>query len=170
MRVWVDTETSGLDPTSDLILEVAAVGESDGVRFRSLANPGEEALERVKGCYALRVNGLTIEELRAAPPLEMVAETFKVWLRELGAVELWAYNTQFDSGFLAQKPWEISNLCWGGCVMKLVANGRRWPKLGDVAARMGLEFEGAAHSALADAKMAKRVHLELERQMAGRLV
>lgn len=168
MRVWVDTETSGLEPSRDLVLEIAAIAE-DGRTFQSLANPGDEALEFIKDCFALKVNGLKIEELRAAPPTSDVAASFKAWLSTLGPVELWAYNSGFDMGFLEREPWAIGRMYWDGCVMRLAANGKKWQRLSEVAARMGLEWDGAAHRALADAKMAMRVHLELDRQMQGRL-
>lgn len=169
MRVWADTETSGLDPARDLVLEVACVAEGGG-EFQSLANPGEEALERIKGCYALTVNGIDLDELRAAPPVMEVAGMFKEWLNQLGPVELWAYNAPFDMGFLEREPWGLNRLSWGGCVMRLASRGRKWSKLVEVAARMGLDWDGDAHRALADARMAMKVHLELERQLQGRLV
>jgi DNA polymerase III epsilon subunit-like protein len=167
MRVWADVETGGLDPARDPILEVACAAES-GAEFQELANPGAEAVERLRGSRALEVNGIDPDELLAARPAVEVARAFKEWLNGLGPVELWAYNAPFDRGFLAKEPWAISELCWGGCVMRLVSRGR-WKKLTEVAARMGLAWDGRAHRALADARMAMRVHLEMNRQLMGRM-
>lgn len=161
ITIYVDTETSGLTPPRSVILEVAAVAVRDGVELESfsmLVNPGQAVLDSPESAQALAINKLDKEELLRAHSAEHVAEQFKSWLMQWGPSSLWAFNTQFDSSFLAQKPWEISKLCWGGCVMRTLAGKERYIKLSKCAERFGLKWDGEAHRALGDARMAFKVH------------
>ena len=161
ITIYVDTETSGLRPPQSVILEVAAVAVRDDQElgsFAALVNPGVDVLTSSETAKALEINKLDKQELAAASPAGYVAEQFKQWLMQWGPASLWAFNTQFDSGFLAQKPWEISKLCWGGCVMKQLAGKERYIKLSKCAERFALAWDGEAHRALTDARMAFKVH------------
>lgn len=159
--IYLDVETSGFSH-QDAVLEVGAVAtEGDAIldSFSMVCNPGEGVLMRPTLDDALRVNGLTREELAAAPPIEQVASFFREWLAVFGASRLHAYNNQFDSRFLTPAPWRINSLSWGACVMKTVACGSKYIKLRDAAVRFGLDWDTEqAHGALYDAKMAHRVH------------
>lgn len=160
MRVYVDTETSGLDPSKCGIVELAAVSE-DGREYSSLVYPGESVMSMQGVQKALEVNGITMDEILMAPKAEVVAEEFRRWLKEIGPCSLWAYNSKFDSAFLKRSPWNIGEIHWGGCVMKSAAGRGPNRKLADVAARMGLSWDGDVHRALPDARMTRMVHERL---------
>jgi DNA polymerase III epsilon subunit-like protein len=161
ITIYVDTETSGLRPPRAVVLEVGAVateGDRELGSFSSLVNPGDAVLDSPHSARALQVNQIDPGELRRARRVDEVAADFRGWLMEWGPVSLFAFNTDFDAGFLHQPPWSISRMCWGGCVMKTLAGKERYVKLSKCADRFGLQWEGDAHRALADARMAFRVH------------
>jgi DNA polymerase III epsilon subunit-like protein len=180
LRIYADCETTGLCAGDHLIASVAGVlkdSERTVSHFYSLANPGEEHLQRDDIDEAFAINGLTREMLRAAPPTEEVAKQFGEWLLSCTAAgwqigDLHAYNRGFDSRFLAEMPWNVPDAWWGECVMlaahRVINPYGRWPKLVAAARHFGLEWEGKAHGALPDALMAARVHQKiLERRVAA---
>ncbi len=138
--------------------------------YQALCNPGEEVLADPSIDIALEINKITREELRQALPTVQVAETFKRFLVRCGlhsGALLSAFNNQFDQKFLAVEPWAIDNYLWGPCVMLMAAKAmdpyrKKWPKLKAAAEHFSLEWDGTAHRALADARMAARVHQAIE--------
>ncbi len=93
--VIVDCETTGLDPDSDRIIEVAAVLVRDGVitdSLHTLVNPGVPLPRVVSG-----LTGLSDEDLADQPPTtDVLAEilSFMVGHRVVG------HNVSFDIAFL----------------------------------------------------------------------
>ena len=159
MRVYVDTETTGLDAARDEIIEVAAVADN-GAEFHAFSNPGEFLLAKIK---ERPVNRVPLDEVLSASSPQHVADTLRVWLAGLGEVVLHAYNVHFDRGFLSRSPWSLTE-GWGECVMMAAARGRRWIKLVDAVERFGLTWSGEAHRALDDARMARRLHEAILRE------
>lgn len=171
--IYVDTETSGLHPSTAVVLEVAGVYVVDGREvdyFQALCNPGEEVLANPAIDVALEINKITREELREAMPTEHVAESFKRFLVRCGlrsGALLSAFNNQFDKKFLAVLPWTLDDSLWGPCIMLMAAEAmdpyrKKWPRLKAAAEHFSLEWDGTAHRALADARMAARVHQAIE--------
>jgi len=96
--VFLDLETTGLDPEREEIIEFAAirvVGGAVAGEFSRLANPG-----RPLPLAITRLTGLTDGELRRQPPSRVVLEEF---LRFVGDDPVVAHNAPFDQGFLQQK-------------------------------------------------------------------
>jgi DNA polymerase-3 subunit epsilon len=90
-----DTETTGLEPKTDKIVEIGAVKfDRLGMigRFSVLINPGIPM-----PAEAARVNGITDEMLRQQPPIEEVLPDF---LRFIGQGILVAHNAPFDVSFI----------------------------------------------------------------------
>lgn len=90
-----DTETTGLDPVSDRIIELAAIrvragGQRD--EFHTLVDP-----ERPVSEGAFRVNGISDAMLAGAPKIAEVVPRFAEFIR--GSC-LCSYNAPFDMGFL----------------------------------------------------------------------
>jgi len=174
----VDVETTGLRPEVHSVVEVGAValsGNGDLIsQFSSLAYPGEEAL-RDADPEALRVNGLTIEEIQAAPPAVEVARKLKECLDGYKDYPIHAYHRNFDEDFLRRPPWEVKGL-WGECVMEAAAkvmeyagalrsrrHGKpKYPTLTEAAHYFGVAVEGL-HRGLLDAKLLHRVYSALLR-------
>ena len=163
----MDVETTGLRPEVHSVVEVGAValsGNGDLIsQFSSLAYPGEEAL-RDADPEALRVNGITLEEIREAPPIGQVARALWEWRALLHPTALFhAYNKPFDSGFLARPPWDIGPAAWGECVLVAAQDQmgfQKRPKLDDAARFFGIPI-GPRHRSLPDARLAGAVYLEV---------
>lgn len=96
-QVFLDTETTGLDPASgDRIVEIGCIEmvnrRLNGRRFHEYLNP-----ERSSHPDAQRVHGLSDEFLAAKPRFAEVAEAFCEFV---GGAELIIHNAAFDVGFL----------------------------------------------------------------------
>jgi DNA polymerase III subunit epsilon len=167
--VAIDTETTGRDPATDRVVEVACVRWERGeitLRKSWLVNPG-----RVIPKEAFDVHGISDEAVKDAP-------TFAAIVPELleamsGAIPL-AYNAEFDRKMLTselarlaatpapppafQKNVEwIDPLVWARELQKL----EKSRALGEVAARLGIEIS-QAHRATDDAEAALNVFVRFQ--------
>jgi DNA polymerase-3 subunit epsilon len=173
-RIYVDLETTGVDPEKHHIIEIGAVVFSDGkeiASFGELVNPGEEALLSADP-RALDVNKIDLNEVRAARSTTAVADAFRTFLAIHGGT-LYAFPVSFESSFLRKVPWSVTG--WGDCVMQAVrevmiadnalANGidgkPKRPSLSEAAAFFGVIGCGPAHRSLSDARKTARIHQEL---------
>lgn len=167
MIIVVDTETTHYKPQLAHVIEIGAVTD-DGRTFECLCNPGID----LRGCEdALRINGISKEEVLGAPPIEIVASQFEEWLECLmddNIVTLAGYNSDnYDGPILARHPWRISLDLWKYDIMKMAIppmdeagvlphhpyyGTPKWPKLSEAERFFGITREGTAHRALSDAK------------------
>ena len=100
-QIFLDTETTGLDPAQGhRIIELAAVEvvnrRLSGNRFHTYLNP-----EREIDAGALAVHGITLESLQDKPRFADVARQFLDFVAD---AELVIHNAPFDIGFLN---WEL---------------------------------------------------------------
>lgn len=180
----IDTETTGIDPLRDRIVELAAVVFQRGElarRMGMLVNP-----EMPIPAEATAIHGIRDEDVAGCPTLQQLQERF---LRHVRAADvLVGYNWPFDAGFLkaglgeawseaiADKP-VLDALV----VVRLDEVGRYWKgqgrhKLERAAAQLGLAWEGKAHRASSDCLMTCRVlwklreHLPEDAQEAAHLI
>ena len=169
--IYADVETTGFSSEADQIVEVGLSVIHDAQEigsFSSLVFASEEAI--AAGEEALKANGIDPDLLRDAPPRDQVAEEMWNFLRPILVafpdLSFHSFNVGFDRRFLAHNPWSIPRERWGECVMdaSMRAMGlSRFPRLGDAIEFFKLKFEGEAHRALPDARMAARVHREILR-------
>lgn len=93
--VVLDCETTGVDSVNGSMTELAAIkicgGEVLGT-FQTLINPGQHVDARI-----VSLTGITNEELRDAPPVEVILPSF---LEFLGDAIIIGHNVRFDIGFL----------------------------------------------------------------------
>jgi DNA polymerase-3 subunit epsilon len=167
--VAIDTETTGRDPASDRVVEVACVRWERGeitLRKSWLINP-----ERPIPKEAFDVHGISDEAVKDAP-------VFAAILPELleamaGAIPL-AYNAEFDRkqltselsrlaapaapppAFQKNVEW-IDPLVWARELQKL----EKSRALGEVAARLGIELNNA-HRATDDAEAALNIFIKFQ--------
>lgn len=90
-----DTETTGIKPDQDRIIEIGAVKFNNGEpgeRFETLINPGIPI-----PIGASRVNGITDDMVANAPKIETKLEEFANFCGELPLV---AHNAPFDFKFI----------------------------------------------------------------------
>jgi DNA polymerase-3 subunit epsilon len=167
--VAIDTETTGRDPASDRVVEVACVRWERGeitLRKSWLINP-----ERPIPKEAFDVHGISDEAVKDAP-------VFAAVLPELleamaGAIPL-AYNAEFDRkqltselsrlaataapppAFQKNVEW-LDPLVWARELQKL----EKSRALGEVAARLGIELTNA-HRATDDAEAALNIFIKFQ--------
>ncbi len=90
-----DTETTGLAPSRDRIVELAAVrfiGDRPVERFRSLVNPEREIPEEAR-----KIHGITDDMVAGAPVIGQILPAFEAFV---GSSTLVAHNLDFDLRFL----------------------------------------------------------------------
>lgn len=94
---WVvlDTETTGLSPFEDRIIEVAAVKYRAGEKtdaFVSLVNPGVSLPKNIT-----TITGITDKDLKNAPQFSEIAQQLADFIGDLPVV---AHNAKFDADFI----------------------------------------------------------------------
>ncbi|HEY6534040.1 MAG TPA: 3'-5' exonuclease [Acidimicrobiales bacterium] len=148
----VDVETTGLDPSTDRVVEVAVVRCDDRGRtvseWSTLVHP-----DRDPGPTA--VHGITVDDLAAAPRF---ADVVPELLRQLDGTVVTAHNLAFDAAFLAaecRRSGLQGPMGFGLCTLTLARSlypGRDGYSLATCSAAAGIE-QIDAHRALADARV-----------------
>jgi len=90
--IVLDTETTGLDPSVDRIVEIGAI-RWDGAKFHRVINP-----ERKIAPDAIRVHGIKDEDVADKPKFYEVAPDLIDFFA--GADRLVAHNAEFDVSFI----------------------------------------------------------------------
>ena len=176
-RVYLDVETTGLDPAYHSVIEVGAVAvDAEGHEighYQSLCNPGDWAMKNSEP-KAFEVNRIDPDEVRAARPITSVAGEFLAWLDKRAVLH--AFPVVFEDGFLKLDPWNILEKLWGECVQEAARSimssagalpykfGKpKLPKLSEAATFFKVEPE-RLHRALADARTTALVYEVILRQ------
>jgi DNA polymerase III epsilon subunit family exonuclease len=156
--VAFDTETTGLQPYSEGLVEVAAVRFDlvNGPKeyFQTLVHPGKSIPANV-----IAVHGITDEMVKGAPTIDKVLPSFYRFLD--GAIPV-AHNASFDIGFLALHSLRSGILPPEGPVLDSCMFSRRMNKefsshrLEYLVKDFGIS-ESTFHRALADAKSCAEV-------------
>lgn len=168
-EIVFDTETTGLDPNGDRLVELGCVEIVNriptGREFHRYMNP-----EREIGAEAVAVHGLTADFLKDKPLFKDVADEF---LSFIGDAPLVAHNATFDLGFInaelgrvPRPPLPVSRI-----VDTLALSRRRHPagphSLDALCKRYGIDLsQRTKHGALLDSLLLAGVYVELlgERQ------
>lgn len=93
----VDTETTGLDPEKDRLIEIAAIrvrGGKEVGRFETLVKPGRKLSKKI-----VSITNITDEMLKDAPAPEECLPNFLEFLRDDVIV---AHNANFDVDFISE--------------------------------------------------------------------
>jgi DNA polymerase III epsilon subunit-like protein len=170
MQIFLDTETTGLDPDHDEILEIAIVGEDGSVLLDTLVRP----LKNQSWPEAEEIHGITPAMVENAPTLDELMERIAA---VVNGSDLVIYNAGFDMGFLrGLEPASVH------CCMLAFAEeygewsdyhgNHRWQKLA-TAARYVYYENSPNHRALADTFACRAVWFYLtnpeERERVNRL-
>lgn len=155
---YLDTETLGLDPSLGLC-EIAIVNDAGRVVLHSLIDP-----QRPIPPEASAIHGILDVDVEGCPTL---AELLPVVTRILSGSELIIYNKRFDLALLPG----VEEVCASvECAMAYAQDAMgltRWPKLSAAAAWAGYEWEGKAHTAVADALAARHVWQHIQKLKAA---
>jgi DNA polymerase-3 subunit epsilon len=169
---FLDTETTGTSADTDRIVEVGVIiGQNGAVqrRYNWLINPAMPIPPR-----ATEVHGISDDDVRDQPTFDQIApKLFQILHGTLPA----AYNAAFDRSFLRAEMMRAGLLTSDNCPPALrpevewidpliwsrhVNRQERSHKLGDVAARLGVQLQNA-HRASDDAEAALLVLYALGR-------
>lgn len=160
--VSLDLETTGLDPESDAIIEVAAVKfDSTGVldTFHSLVNPLRPLPYRIR-----MLTGIGQAEVAAAPPFTAIALKL---LAFVGSYPIVGHNIAFDLDFLSRQHISPDNPSYDTYELATIF----LPRLDDYSlasvARTLETKHRPQHRALSDAQAAREVFLALVDRALG---
>lgn len=174
--VVIDFETTGVNPEVDRVIEIGLVGFLRGeMIFQEafLVNPGIPIPEESRA-----VHGITDEELEGAPTFAEVLSRIAMLVRDHVPV---AYNASFDRAFLLNEarrareagvaiddlpPALREDVTWLDPLVwaRVVLEGQKSYKLGEIAAHLGVSLE-RAHRAAGDAEATGRVLLAIAHGM-----
>ena len=163
--VFLDLETTGFFPGENVIIEVGAVKVQGGSReeFQRLVNPGKEPvpLQILELCQ-----GLKIDELKKAPPLDQVMEELKEFI---GDMPLVCHNAAFESAFLEKAlDGELPNAVLDSLELFCLFKPHFPYQNLDYLARCYLELNrGEEHRALADARDTMEAVEKLLQELQG---
>lgn len=156
--VFVDTETTGLDPCKDAIIQISAIryqGEEKLDVWNTYVNP-----HRKIPADATKVNGITNAMVRSSPPIKELRSRFVEITKNSILV---VYNHPFDLRFLNMA---FRNLLTGVLyidMLPLVKGRFETPdnKLETVATHLGFHPERGFHDSLADCEATAAVYFHL---------
>ncbi len=159
--VAIDTETTGLDPESDEIIEVAAIAfDCQGVldEYRTLVQPVHPPPYRVE-----RLTGIQAAELTHAPHFAAVASEIAAFVGNSPVV---GQNIEFDTTFLARAGvWVPGAQYDTHDLAQLLLAGLHDYSLRGIAEHLEVDFP-VRHRAYADADATRSVFLALRRRLA----
>ena len=157
--VSLDIETTGLEPGSDEIIEIAAIkfrGKQTIGTFHSLVNPHRSLPHRIRA-----MTGITQAEVDTAPSFSAIAEEL---ISFIGSHPIVGHSVAFDLGFLSAKGVRFSNPAYDTFDLASLLLPQLWDySLASVVRQLGLSSPGY-HRALLDATAAKEVFLTLMRR------
>ena len=158
----IDTETTGLNPKLDRIIEIGAVKVRDGKitdRFESLINPGRKLDERI-----VQLTGITQEDLKIAPD---IAEVLPSLLSFIGDDVLLGHKILFDFSFLKRAAVNQHLIFEKRGIDTLKLARRFLPELESKRLTSLCEYYGIAydaHRAASDAVAATELYFKLSKQ------
>ena len=179
LHIFFDTETTGLGdlatpPREDAIVEVGMAYRFDGkiITYGNVCKPYDYFFADGRADEALKVSGITMEEISKAKSEYDIAEEVRTILNKLILVErqdivLHSYNIPFDQSFLEDCPWSLGFYDWGEDVMDLAFRHFQLPTgykigLARTLERLGIKPQGKPHRAVTDAVSAMLVYEKIK--------
>ncbi|CAA9889708.1 DNA polymerase III epsilon subunit-like protein (fragment) [Candidatus Methylobacter favarea] len=150
MALYLVTETTGLNPITDDLLEIAIIDDSGAVLLASLIKP----CNNTSWPAAEAIHGITPDMVASAPALTEIAPKIAAAVK---GQDIIIYNAAFDTGFLGSLLSLAKSI---KCCMEAWAEhsgewsdyhgNYRWQKLAKAAAAVHFDWPGESHRALAD--------------------
>lgn len=158
----IDIETTGLDPRSDEIIELAGIkieGGKEAARFQSLVKPVHEISPFITG-----LTGITNEMVSDAPSIEHVLLSFRDFI---GDSVLVGHNINFDINFLYDvSEWEQLSPLSNDYVDTLRISRRLYKEIGSHTLKNLVRFFAVAdsveHRALSDCERTNQCLLRMK--------
>lgn len=150
-RVYLDTETTGLDALNDCVVSVAIIDDDANVLVDSLVDP-----QRAIPAAATHIHGIRDEDVAGAPRLSDLMPSIADAVR---GRELVIYNAAYDLQFLPGVQAVAASV---DCAMLRAMQAmdlNRWPRLSAAAEWAGHDWAGTrAHSALGDTLATRTIY------------
>lgn len=183
--VVLDTETTGFVADPDAApWEIGAVLINQlGLEQSSFSAVMRPTVLHEGMVKALSIGGVTLAEVERFPPTAEVRVTFSEWLdscaESYGPAKITAFNVAFDRPMMERIGADILSHEWAPCIMETakrtmgaakalpwMARFRDWkmPKLSEAAAFYGVPQQEPAHRALADARTAALIMVQIQRR------
>ncbi len=165
--LYLDTETTGLDPAAGAeLVEVAIIDDDGAVLMNTLVNPGRPIPAAVTA-----IHGITDDMVIGAPAADEIRRQV---LDLVAGADVVIYNAPFDMGFFPGIL-DVANsvrCCmrrfadeWPGRVWSEEQGGWKRQKLSIAAAHVGHDWAGAeAHRAVDDVRACRSVWRWLKQQ------
>ena len=153
MDIILDTETTGLKPEIDELLQVSII-DTDG---NTLMNVYIRPTRCTEWPEAMEINGITPEMVARCPTIDGVRNVLQ-WILD-HADHIIGYNTMFDIGFLAAAGFDVPQQDELIDVMEEFAEiygelrddgSYKWQRLTTAAAYYGYQWPINAHNSLGD--------------------
>lgn len=168
--VVFDTETTGLDPETDRIVQIAGVrlrgGRDTGERFETLVNPGRSIPPKSSA-----IHGISDKMVRDAPDMTGALTAFRDFCE--GAT-LIAHNAPFDMGLLHAAEEETGQRFDQPVMDTILLSAMLWGQaaphsLDALVARLGIDLPPEKrHTAMGDAEATAQAALRLLMALAGK--
>ena len=163
-EIVLDTETTGLDPKTQRIVEIACIELVNhlptGQKFHTLLDPQMEV-----PAEAVAVHGLSNAKLAGAPLFSMIASAF---LDFIGESKLVIHNAEFDIGFINAelRRANFERIPITRAIDTVQMARRKFPgapaSLDALCKRFGIDnTHRTLHGALLDSELLAQVYLEL---------
>lgn len=164
MEFFIDTETTGLDPKTSKLTEIACM-KYDGTSFQQLINPEIPIPE-----ICIQLNGISNEKVLHEPTEDIVLKNLIQWIQQQSEdkpIKLIAHNSTFDESMIraacqrCQIEWPFNDwFCTLNHSRKCFPEWKQY-KLANCVQNLSLpEFN--AHRALADVQACQQVYEKIK--------
>jgi DNA polymerase III subunit epsilon len=160
---FIDTETTGLSPYRDRIIEIGILRMENGSiteQFETLVNPGCSLPPEIT-----YITGISSQQLEDAPTFDSISPKIQALMR--GSV-LVAHNAKFDYSFLKSEFSRMDYAFSANCICTAKLSRKLFPRykrhgLDSIIERFGFACD-ARHRAFADAKVLADFYLHILNQ------
>ena len=169
MTIILDTETTGLNPEQDELLQVSIISDTGETLIDQYVRP----TSCTEWPDAERVNHITPDMVRDCPAISDPAVHDAIQSVLYSAEKIIGYNTQFDISFLIAAGYDVP-ICETVDVMRDFSEvygdyrdelgGYKWQKLTTAAAYYGYEWPIDAHNSLGDCLATLHVYQNMQQQ------
>lgn len=172
MTIILDTETTGLNPEEDELLQVSIINEDGETLIDQYVRP----TRCTEWPDAERVNHITPEMVRNCPTIHDMDVSMQISRILEGADKIIGYNTQFDIRFLIAAGYDVPVVDTVDVMREFAEvygdyreeiSGYKWQKLTTAAAYYGYEWPIDAHNSLGDCLATLYIyhHMQQQRQL-----
>lgn len=147
--LFLDTETTGLDPRTTRLVEIAIVDEDGQTLLNTLLDPGMPI-----PIEATAIHGIHDGDVAGRPKLMEVLPCVLALVRNRKVV---IYNAAYDTQFIPFLKNEAASVECAMLAAQTAMGLQRWPRLTVAAEWAGYQWLGKAHRALADTLACRHV-------------